>query len=234
MEPTHGPGGIFTADAQPYWLIEMSTVGPDAIADLRRRIPPATALLDAPVLGAPAQAACGDLDIFVGGTAEAVNACLPLLTVLGRPTRVGSSGAGAAAKLVANLALFTTLIGLGESLALASSLGLEPEATYHVLSTTPLRATAERRRPAIDAGLFPKRFALSLARKDADLIVSAGTARGLDLGVAHAVWSWLARAEQRGAGDSDYTAVLAEILNDATDARADQIGSNRPCGSYRD
>jgi hypothetical protein len=46
-----------------------------------------------------------------------------------------------------------------------------------VLEQTPLATQAARRRPLIESGQFPPRFALRHARKDADLIVEAATPR---------------------------------------------------------
>jgi 3-hydroxyisobutyrate dehydrogenase/2-hydroxy-3-oxopropionate reductase len=99
---------------------------------------------------------------------------------------------------------------LGEVLALAQSVGLERDAAFDVLAATPLAAQAERRRAAIDDGDYPRRFALSLARKDADLVVEAGA--GADLRLLPAARSWYADAEADGAGELDYTAVLSRIL----------------------
>jgi 3-hydroxyisobutyrate dehydrogenase/2-hydroxy-3-oxopropionate reductase len=76
---------------------------------------------------------------------------------------------------------------------------------------TSLAAQAERRRDAIETGDYPHRFTLSLARKDADLVVEAAAAAGVDLRLARAAQSWFAAAEDDGRGDQDYSAVLARI-----------------------
>jgi len=79
-----------------------------------------------------------------------------------------------------------------------------------VLATTPLAAQAERRRDSVESGEYPPRFALSLAKKDADLILEA--AQTADLRLTQAAQTWLADAERTGRGDQDYSAVLAQIL----------------------
>jgi 3-hydroxyisobutyrate dehydrogenase/2-hydroxy-3-oxopropionate reductase len=132
--------------------------------------------------------------------------------VLGSVVHVGPLGAASAAKLVANSTLFGVLGALGEALALAQSLGLSREAAFEVLAATPLASQAERRRSSIENGEYPTRFALSLARKDADLILEAAKVSGADLRVAAAVRNWLAEAEDDGRGNQDYSAVLARIL----------------------
>lgn len=194
-------------------LVEMSTVGPAAIERLRGALADGVALLDAPVLGSIAEAEAGTLVVFVGGSAEDAERVRPLLTELGTPLHVGGSGAGAAAKLVANSTLFGAIAVLGEALALADALGLDRETAFSVLGRTPLAAQAERRRDAIEDGAFPPRFALALARKDAALVAAASAAR---LPVAEAALAWLAEAERAGAGGRDYSAVLATILEQRT------------------
>jgi 3-hydroxyisobutyrate dehydrogenase/2-hydroxy-3-oxopropionate reductase len=100
---------------------------------------------------------------------------------------------------------------LGEALALADALGVSRDAVFEVLSKTPIAAQAERRRSALESGNYPPRFRLSLARKDAGLIVDAASAAGADLRLAAAVQTWMAEAEEAGLADADYSAVLAYI-----------------------
>jgi 3-hydroxyisobutyrate dehydrogenase/2-hydroxy-3-oxopropionate reductase len=189
----------------------MSTVGPAAIERLRSALPPETGLVDAPVLGSLSEVEDGTLRIFVGGTREAYEEVKPVLSALGSPLHAGELGAGAAAKLVANSTLFGSLGVLGEALALAAALGLDRKTTYEVLSGTPVAAQAERRRGALESGEFPRRFALALGRKDADLVLAAAQAAGADMKLAAAARSWLADAEAAGLGDEDYSRVLELI-----------------------
>ena len=209
---TEGPDGVAAGAHDGLTVLEMSTVGPAAVARLRDALPAATALLDAPVLGSVGEVEAGTLRIFVGGEAETLAGCVPILEALGSPVHVGPLGSGAAAKLVANLTLVGVLGVLGESLALAAALGLEREAAWDVLGATPLAAQTERRRAAFERGDYPPRFPLSLARKDVDLIAAFAADQGLDLRVTEAAGSWLREAEQAGLGESDYTAALARIV----------------------
>jgi 3-hydroxyisobutyrate dehydrogenase-like beta-hydroxyacid dehydrogenase len=177
---TEGPNGIAAGVDETTTVIQMSTAGPAAISRLAQALP-AGRLLDAPVLGSLAEAEAGKIRIFVGGPHELVEEWTPLLSVLGSPLHVGPLGAGSAAKLVANTTLFGTLGVLGEALALAGGLGLDRGTTFEILASTPLAAQAERRQPSLEAGEYPPRFSLSLARKDADLIAEAAAGAGLDL-----------------------------------------------------
>jgi 3-hydroxyisobutyrate dehydrogenase len=208
---TEGSEGLAAGVDGSTTVIEMSTVGPAAISRLAEALPEGR-LLDAPVLGSLLEAEAGDLRIFVGGPAALVEEWTPLLSVLGSPLHVGPLGAGAAAKLVANSVLFGTLGVLGEALALADGLGLDRDIAFEILSSSPLAAQADRRRASIESGEYPRRFSLSLALKDADLVAEAASTSGVDLRLAAAVLSWLRDAEEAGLGDEDYSAVLAWIL----------------------
>ena len=209
---TEGSDGLLAGLREGSVLVEMSTVGPQAVKQLSERMPDRAALLDVPVLGSLPQAESGTLKLFAGGDDAAFERAAPLLATLGEPLRTGPLGSGAAAKLVANATLVGTMALLGETLALADSLGLARETTWEVLGETPLAAQAERRRPAVESGDYAPRFRLSLARKDAELVEEAGEAGGLDLPVLAASREHLAAAEAAGLGDEDYVAVLKHIL----------------------
>jgi 3-hydroxyisobutyrate dehydrogenase len=208
---TEGADGVATGIRPPTALVDLSTVGPAAIVRLAEALPAGTPLLDAPVLGSLAEAESGSLRIFVGGDRETFDRLRPLLDLLGSPVHVGALGAGAAAKLVANLTLVETISVLGEALALADGLGFDREAAFEILAATPIAEQAARRRPSLDAADYPPRFRLSLARKDAELVLAAAVAADVDLRLAGAVRSWLLEAERLGLGDLDYSAVLEAI-----------------------
>ncbi|TMR97429.1 NAD(P)-binding domain-containing protein [Nonomuraea basaltis] len=210
---TEGPGGVASGVGAGATVVDMSTVGPLTLARLWAALPPAVAVLDVPVLGSLAEAEAGTLTLLAGGPAEAVARVRPPLSALGELVHLGPAGTGAAAKLVANFALLGMVGLLGEALAIADGLGLPREVTWRVLDRTPLAAQAARRRPAIESGAFAPRFALALARKDADLVVTAADEAGADIRLARAVRSWLADAESDGLQALDYTAVLRHITS---------------------
>ena len=206
---TEGTDGVAAGLAVGATLIQMSTVSPDATVRLADLLPEG-ALLDSPVLGSLSEVEAGTLQIFAGGPAELVERRRPLLEELGTVNHVGPVGAGTAAKLVANTTLVGVIAALGEAIAVADALGLERAVAFEVLGVTPLAAQAERRREAFESGDYPPRFALRLARKDADLVLAAARR---ELKVTRAAREWLAEAEEAGAGDEDYSAVLARIVD---------------------
>jgi 3-hydroxyisobutyrate dehydrogenase-like beta-hydroxyacid dehydrogenase len=211
-EVSEGEDGALAGLQEAAVLVEMSTVGPDALTRLAAGLPPGAALLDAPVLGSLPQAESGTLKLFAGGDDAPFERVRPLLETLGEPLRTGPVGSGAAAKLVANATLVGTIALLGETLALARALDIPGDTAWEVLAETPLGAQAERRRPVVESGEYPPRFRLSLARKDAELVQGAGEAHGLELPALGAARAHLAAAEAAGLGDADYAAVLKHIL----------------------
>src|SRR5207302_3057643 len=157
--------------------VEMSTIGPDAVRSVASRLPPGLDMLDAPVLGSIREATDGALRVFLGGPEETCRRWVPVLEALGAVRRFGELGAGAAMKVVANSTLMALMTGLGEALALADALGLEPGAVLDVLSDSAIGVTARGKRSRIETGTFAPNFTVRLARKDAELIVE--TARRL-------------------------------------------------------
>ncbi|GAA4411580.1 hypothetical protein GCM10023148_04340 [Actinokineospora soli] len=127
-------------------LVEMSTIGPTALADLTRRLPAGTAVVDAPVLGSVSRAASGDLVVLAGGHPEHVDRAAPVLSALGEVIRCGGPGSGAAAKLVANTALIAGMAVLGEAVDLAGATGLDREWTLDLLTRGPLAGAVHRAR----------------------------------------------------------------------------------------
>jgi 3-hydroxyisobutyrate dehydrogenase/2-hydroxy-3-oxopropionate reductase len=207
-----GSGGAAEGLSTGSTLIEMSTIGPDAVRDLAERLPDGVDLLDAPVLGSVRQANEGSLKIFVGGSDELFERWRPVLEHLGTPRHLGPQGAGAAMKLVANVCLGVLMTGLGEALALAQALDLKQGDVLDVLAESAIGATVKSKRSNIESGEWPPNFKLELAAKDLRLVAQEAEAAGLHLNLAEAARTWLEAAEQDGLGDRDYSAVIEKIL----------------------
>ena len=210
-EVLFGPNGLASGLAAEATVVEMSTVGPEAVRGIAGRLPPGIDLIDAPVLGSVPQATEGTLNVFVGGTAEQFVRWRAVLEPMGRPRHVGPLGAGAAMKLVANSTLGALMTGLGEALALADGLGLDQRDVLDVLADSAIGVTARGKRRLIETGEFPPNFKLGLARKDLRLVSEAARDAGVELRVAPEAGRWLADADQAGLGDLDYSAVVAHI-----------------------
>ena len=205
-------GGGVGALGPDQWLVDMSTVGPDVIRSIGERLPDGATLVDAPVRGSVPEATAGRLAIYVGATQPVFDRVRPLLATLGTPHHVGGPGAGAATKLVVNLVLGVTMTAFGEAVALGDRLGLDRATLLDVLAESPIGATVRSKRANVESGDFPPSFKLRHALKDIRLAIGAGARPGQDLAVAAAARDWLERAAAAGAGDLDFSAVVATIV----------------------
>ena len=210
-EVVFGPEGLAATLRPGAALIDMSTVGPDAIRALNERLAGRVAVLDAPVTGSAPHAAAGTLRIMVGATAEEFARWREVLTPLGEPVHVGPPGTGAAVKLVVNSATAALTSLLAEALALADRLGVDERAALDALAASPMGIIVERTREKIETGSYPPAFKLALAAKDLGLAVGLAADRGLELRLAQAARSRLQAADRDGLGELDFSAVVAHL-----------------------
>jgi 3-hydroxyisobutyrate dehydrogenase-like beta-hydroxyacid dehydrogenase len=167
-EVLFGTDGLVSGLAAEATVVEMSTVGPEAVRRAAGRLPPGMEIIDAPVLGSIPQATEGALSIFVGGTPEQFERWRAVLEAMGRPRHVGPLGAGAAMKLVANSTLGALMTGLGEALALADGLGPRRQ-TCRAIKMKPnppaLRRGGQRDQPCIAIRVILDRAVLAIHRQ---------------------------------------------------------------------
>ena len=205
-------GGLARALGAGQVLMDMSTVGPDAIRSVRERVPEGVIVVDSPVRGSVPEASGGKLDIFVGATDEGFERVREILEALGTVHHVGGPGAGAAAKMVTNSALGAAIAAVGEALSPGEIFGLDHGVVLDILADSPVGPTARAKRANIESDTYPPNFKLSLALKDMRLVTEAARGTGLDLKLAEASRAWLDEAAAAGAGDLDFSAVVATIL----------------------
>jgi 3-hydroxyisobutyrate dehydrogenase-like beta-hydroxyacid dehydrogenase len=206
-----GPGGVAEAIGPGQVLLEMSTVGRDEIRSVAERLPSHVVLIDAPVRGSIPEATEGRLVIFVGADRTTFERVEPILRTLGTPSRVGGLGSGAAMKLVVNSTLAAAMTAAGEAVALGDVLGLDRGTVLDVVANSPVGGVIKAKRKAIESGIYPPSFKLSLARKDLQLVSEAAAEAALDLKVAPAALAWLDQAADAGLGDLDFSSVIKTI-----------------------
>jgi 3-hydroxyisobutyrate dehydrogenase-like beta-hydroxyacid dehydrogenase len=182
-------------------LVEMSTIGPDAVRSVAERLPVGVALVDAPAMGSTPRAEAGELLILAGG--EPAPPVEEALNTLGTVVRCGPLGSGAALKVVHISAIITAVTVVGEALAVAEALGVERDGALRALGGGPLAGVTAR---ATDT---ESRFGLALAAKDLALAEAAAPGGGLTL-TAAARAHLLAAAESAGA-DADLSAVVGHL-----------------------
>ena len=206
-----GEHGLMKGLGPSQVYIDMSTVGPHTVRSIAPRLPSGVAVVDAPVRGSVGQAADGRLEIFVGASDKDFERVRPILESLGSVGHVGGLGAGAAIKLIANLALGASIAVVGEALALGEALGLRRAPLLDMLEGSQLGPVVRTKRANIESGHYPPSFKLRHAAKDLRLVIEAASAVDRDLKVSAAARAWLDAAVERGAADLDYSAVVATI-----------------------
>ena len=202
-----GPDGAAAAIPETATLIDMSTVGPTAIASVVERLGP-VAVLDAPVLGSVPSVESGKLVILAGGDRAVFDRHTELLSILGTPIYLGPSGSGAWLKLVNNAASTATLVALGELLALTDRAGLGIDSVLQGLEAGPLASLIERWRPRLKGEDQASYFRLALARKDLALVFDEAEREGVDLSVAETAAARCDEAIGSGLGDEDFGAIV--------------------------
>ena len=209
-----GADGLAAALAPDQMLIDMSTVGPDAVRSVAARLPRGVPLVDAPVRGSVPEATAGRLAIYVGADHDDFQRVEPILAPLGTLYHVGGLAAGAATKMVVNSTLGAAMAAFGEALALGQTLGVDRAALLDVLAESPIGSTVRAKRANVESGRYPPNFKLSLALKDLLLVNQVADRAGRHLKLAPATRDWLERAAQAGDGDLDFSSVITVITAD--------------------
>lgn len=211
--------------------VQSTTAGVDAVADLAAFAHEhGLVFFDAPVLGTRQPAEAGLLLVLAAGPAAARDAVTPVFDAVGSRTvwtgEDGAAGSATRLKLVANSWVLAATNAVGEALALAKALGVDPDGFFDAIAGGPLLGYLRAKAGLIrDGALTPAQFAVTTAAKDARLIVEAAEANGVRLDVAAAGAERLARAAAQGHGDEDmaaaYFASFDETTSDAGGATSD-------------
>lgn len=169
--------------------------------------------LDSPVQGTRQPAELGKLTVYAAGpdgaSASIREVVRPAFDAIGQKTIwLDEVGAASRLKLVVNSWILTLTNGAGEALALARGLGVDPEAFLQAVSGGAVDSPYLhlKGRAIIDSDFTPN-FTVTLAAKDAGLVVEAGEAADVRLDGAAATAERLRRAARLGHGEDDMAAV---------------------------
>lgn len=191
-------------------LLQTTTVGVDGAARLGRVAADlGLEYVDAPVLGTKGPAEQGTLVVLASGPREVEPRISPVLDAIGARTLwVGDAGAGSRLKLAANAFVITLTGALAQSLAAARALGVDPSLFLEAVADGPMDSAYVRMKgTGMLEEKFTSAFGITGAVKDADLILEAVRAQGVDLPVLSAVEQQLRSVVEAGHGDEDVSAV---------------------------
>ncbi len=167
-------------------------------------------LLDAPVTGTKPHAAAGELVFLVGGSASALDAARPVLSVLGQEIiHLGANGNGALMKLINNFMCGVQAASLAEAAYLIDAGGLDREKALAILTNgAPGSGLVKRAVARAAAKDFTPHFILRLMAKDLGYAVKEAAQRGLALQTAASALAVFKHAMADGLGDEDFSAVV--------------------------
>lgn len=194
-------------------LIDMSSIPPT----LARRHGAAAAgvglgYLDAPVSGGTRGAESGTLSIMVGGDATDLERASEVLSVLGRPLRIGPVGAGQLAKLANQAIVGITIGAVSEALLLAAKGGADPVAVREALmgGFASSRILEQHGQRMIDRDFAPGAPA-RIQLKDLRMILDEARAEDLTLPLAQQVYTEYRSLVANGHADVDHSGLLLEL-----------------------
>jgi 3-hydroxyisobutyrate dehydrogenase len=203
-----GSDGVLAgAEEGAIWL-QMSTIGIEgtercaALAEQRGLV-----LVDAPVVGTKQPAEQGKLTVLASGPESAGERCEPIFDAFGQKTVwLGEAGTGTRMKLVINSWLLSLVEGLGETIAFAEGIDIDPAQFLEIISGGPVDTPyAQMKGKMMIERSFEPSFKLGLAAKDADLVLDAMERHDLDLPMLEAIRSRLDESA-REHGDKDMAA----------------------------
>lgn len=194
----------------------MASISPSLAERMSQRFADAGATyVAAPVLGRPAVAAAGKLNIMAAGPTSAIDAVEPYLATMGsRVWRLGERPSVAnAVKAAVNYNIIHAMQALGESIAMTERQGVEPELFVELLTSTLFGGVVyEGYGGLIARGEYtPPGFHIALGRKDLVLAEEVAETTGVKPATMAALFEVFDRAlADPELKDADWSAI-AEV-----------------------
>ncbi len=173
------------------------------------------AFLHAPVFMGPQNALESTGIMLTSGDAARVEALTPALSAMtGRLTNLGPRpDAAAAFKLMGNLFLMFLTTGLADMLALAKAMEVSPtDASKLFEMFNPGATVGARMKRITDAKFSEASWELSMARKDARLMLEEAERAGVPLAVLPAIAARMDAVIAAGHGGDDWTVIAKDSL----------------------
>ena len=206
-------GGLFERLEPAALCIDLSTID----VSLSRRIAGAAGetgrrFLDCPVSGTSVHARAGTLAVMVGGDPEAVEEARPFLdTFASSVHHIGPNGAGLEMKLITNRLLNAHVVAIAEAILAMEDAGLDTVSCLELLRQGAVPRLLDYKAGPMAGRDHSPLFTVALMAKDLGL----ADARRPPGPVSAAGADILRLARDRGWGDSDISAVIEVLANDA-------------------
>ncbi len=195
------------------WL-QMSTVGVPAVDDLAELAARHDLqYVDAPVMGTRAPAEAGQLTVLASGPAALETTVMKLVSpVSGKTVWLGPAGQGSRAKMVMNSWVLGIMLGLGQTIALAEGVGVDPQMFLDLIAGGAMDVGyAQVKGKAMISREYATSFPVSGAMKDARLIGELARSVGVDSSTVDVARALFELAVERGHRDADMAAIVEAV-----------------------
>jgi 3-hydroxyisobutyrate dehydrogenase len=211
-----GENGVIHGLRPGSLVIDMSTISPQATRNIAAALAEKEVkMLDAPISGGSEGAAKGTLSIMIGGDTDQVERALPALQAMGKTiTHVGETGAGQTVKLVNQILVVVTMLGVSEALLFAQAGGLDLKKTLNAVEAGAAGSwmLSNRGPQVIDRDWRPG-FTIDLQQKDLRLVMEAADQLGVPMLGTGTVFQLYRTLQERGLGEQGNHALAKALEN---------------------
>jgi 3-hydroxyisobutyrate dehydrogenase len=211
-----GDEGVIHGVRPDSLVIDMSTISPQVTREIAAAMEEKGAhMLDAPISGGSEGAANGTLSIMVGGEAEQFERAMPAFQAMGKAiTHVGANGAGQTVKLVNQILVVVTMLGVGEALLFAQAGGLDLQKTLDAVSQGAAGSwMLSNRGPQVLARDWRPGFTIDLQQKDLRLVLEAADQMGVPSLATSTVFNLYRTLQAQGLGAEGNHALVKALEN---------------------
>jgi 3-hydroxyisobutyrate dehydrogenase len=209
-------GGIIEGGKPGSLVVDCSTISPVATREFAAELAKKEiAMLDAPISGGSEGAANGTLSIMVGGEAKDVERAMPVLQAMGKTiTHVGECGAGQTVKLVNQILVVNTALGICEALLFAQAGGVDLDKALQAVEAGAAGSwMLSNRGPQILARDWRPGFTINLQLKDLRIVLDAGDKLGTPLPATSLIFNLYRTLQARGLGGEGNHALIKALEN---------------------
>jgi 3-hydroxyisobutyrate dehydrogenase len=209
-----GQRGVIETVAAGTVVVDHSTISPSATRRIEEHLGRnSVRFLDAPVSGGDVGAREGTLSIMCGGDRSAFDKVEPMLRAMGKQiTYCGPSGTGQLTKLVNQILVSVTTLGVSEALIFAKKSGLNLDTTMRAVGGGAGASwQLQRLGPKMIASDNRPGFSVDLQQKDLRLVLQASEGSNTSLPGTSLVHQLFTAAQAAGHG-KDGTQALFTVL----------------------
>lgn len=209
-----GDDGVIHGVHEGALVIDHSTISPHATRRIAEQLnAKGVHMLDAPISGGSEGAAEGTLSIMVGGDADQVERAMPYFEAMGETiTHVGGQGAGQTVKLVNQILVVITMLGVSEALLFAEAGGLDLQKTLDAVTGGAAGSwMLSNRGPQCIVRDWRPGFTIDLQQKDLRLVLDAADEMGVPVVGTSMVFNFYRALQEDGLGGEGNHALIKAL-----------------------